>query len=207
MIISLLLPVAFSPTSLQTVTLEPVADVWVYHRAGDPGGDPFLRIWGSGGKAVAADTAELENFSYSYLSFSLVGVPLEKITGATLILTTASKPQEGYDYGAFPIEVRGLKGKPLNEKTFVYEDATDITPASNGVFGEAPFAKDSDKIRIELKGKDGDFLNYLKLSKETLSLSLTSKYDIADLGMKGFYKVYSKDNKDETVRPKLILKF
>jgi hypothetical protein len=44
-------------------------------------------------------------------------------------------------------------------------------------------------------------------NSKPMCLALTSKYDVAEMGMKGIYKVFSKDNKDSVVRPRLILEF
>src|SRR5256885_1361944 len=109
-------------TGPQTFDLTPTDDVWVYPHASDPQKDPFLRAWGSAGKAVAATPAEGSDFSYSYLKWDTAAISKApgKVTEAKLIVTLIADPTYGEDEAkASPLEVRPLKGD-FSEKTWDY---------------------------------------------------------------------------------------
>ena len=213
--ISLAVAVMFSnlrPT-FETVTIPVDQDVWVYPHASDPGGDPALRAWGVGGKAVAATAADAEEFSYGYLRFSFSGIPDgKKLVGATMVFKPVGNPEINPDASKWPLEVRSLVGT-FTEKDWDYSQVGKIYP-SGDIFGTGILAKADDgdglQIKVDLLGKDSKFSSAFDKAvkdKQPMHFALTSKYDVSELGQKGVYKVYSKDNKDEAVRPKIVLKF
>lgn len=200
-----------------TVLIPADQDVWVYPHASDPAGDSYLRAWGVGGKAVAASAGEAEDFSYSYLRFSFDKVPKDKkLVGATLFLTPAGAPEIDPASKSWPLEVRPLKGT-FSEKDWVYSQIADVSPSDSEVYGtgiiasgQTPGGEKTFEIKIDLMGKNSKFASaFSKLLGESkpMYVALTSKFDVSEMGQKGVYKVFSRDNKDEAVRPKLVLKF
>jgi hypothetical protein len=188
------------------VVLEPTDDVWVYPHAGDPSSDPFLRVWGAGGAAVAKDAGEVENFSYSYLRFDTSSLPKKKLLSAELVLKSAGKEASPEEAKSYPLEVRPIEGD-FSENTWTYDFVVRAKPSSKVIFSEGLAIKKDDWIgfRFNLLSEKSMFADFVK--SKTIGLALTTKYDVAELGMKGVYKVYSKDNKDVSDRPKLVLKF
>lgn len=197
---------------LASESIEATEDVWVYSHASDPGGDSALRIFGNGGHAVAGSAGDLESFSYGYLKFDLSGLPKgKKLTSAELILTPAGKPVVDPASKDWPLEVRPMVGS-FAEKTWAFEMASDVTPSKDSVYGNGVIkqAGDTFEIRMNLLGEKSKFtgdLGKLIDSARPLFVALTSKYDASEQGMKGMYKVYSRDNKERALRPRLELKF
>ena len=202
---------------VDTYLVEADQDVWVYPHSSDPGGDSFLRVWGLGGKSVAASAGDAEDFSYSYLRFSFDKVPTDKkLVGAYMFLKPAGTPEIDANAKSWPLEVRPLKGK-FTEKDWAYTQISDVSPSESEVYGtgvvsaaDGPGAEKAFEIKIDLMGKDSKFstaLSKMLSEKQPMFVALTSKYDVSEMGMKGVYKVFSKDNKDELIRPRLVLKF
>ncbi|MCE2766770.1 MAG: hypothetical protein LW628_07630 [Fimbriimonadaceae bacterium] len=113
----------------------------------------------------------------------------------------------------WPLEARGLSAV-FDEKKFVFENAAKISPTESlygtGVVTEGEIDKEARIIKINLLDKKSKFSEDVKAylgNSKPMCLALTSKYDVAEMGMKGIYKVFSKDNKDSVVRPRLILEF
>lgn len=193
-------------------------DVWVYPHASDPGGDSALRVWGLGGKAVAPTPADAENYSYGFLKFAFNNVPADKkLVGAYMFLKPTGKPEIDPASKDWPLEVRPLKGK-FDEKSWTQEQLSSTSPSETEVYGsgvvaltDGPSSGEKEyEIKIDLLGKDSKFseavLKAIK-DKQPMFLALTSKYDVSEMGMKGVYKVFSKDNKSEMDRPRIVLKF
>jgi hypothetical protein len=194
---------------VQSVTLTSDEDIWVYPHSNDPGGDPFMRIWGVGGLSVAATPGDTENFSYGYLKFNLGELNLSKeLKSAVLYLTPAGKPSVSEESKEWPLEVRGLNGA-FNEKTWTWDLSSSINPSKDSLFGAGVISQNGEDfvIKIDLLGKKSNFAATLADAKGSLCLGLTSRYDVADLGMKGVYKIYTRDNKEKQVRPRLELTF
>lgn len=200
---------------LNSTTVEvPVAgDVWVYTHAGDAGSDPVLRVWGAGGKSISPSAGDRDSFSYSYLQFDLSKVTGKNLKSATLVLTCATKLDAEPGRKDWSVEARGLN-LPFEEPSFTYEMGEKITPTEE-IFGTG-FLQDEDKnadpqtIQIKLTGEKSKFGSYLSKSLGTptpISIALTSKFDPAEQGRKNIYKFFSKNNKDASVRPKLVLEF
>lgn len=197
------------PVSLETI--EASEDVWVYSHASDPGGDSALRIFGNGGRAVAASAGDLESFSYGYLKFDLSSLPKDKkLASAEIVLTPAGKPVVDPAAKDWPLEVRPLVGK-FNEKTWAFEMAGDVTPSDKSVYGSGVIkttpSGESFEIRINLLSEKSAFSSDFAKLTDSLYVALTTKYDASEQGMKGMYKVNSRDNKEQSVRPRLELKF
>jgi hypothetical protein len=211
---SLLAAALFSMVSMpicadKTVTLASDEDVWVYPHSNDPGNDPFMRIWGVGGVSVAPSPGDVENFSYGYLKFNLKDVPTDKkLVSAHLILIPAGKPTISAESKEWPLEARGLGGK-FEEKTWTHTMASDISPKKDALYGSGVITAKGEEfeIKIDLLGEKSSFAKDFKATTDAFFFGLTSKYDVADLGMKGIYKVYTRDNKDKNVHPRLELKF
>lgn len=209
--VSTLLFAALLSRPLLTETIEASEDVWVYSHASDPGGDSAMRIFGNGGRAVAASAGDLESFSYGYLKFDLTSLPKgKKLESAELVVTPFGKPAMDPASKDWPLEARPLKGK-FEEKTWFFEMAGDVNPIADSIYGSGVIktttTDDVFEIRMNLLGEKSKFAVDFAKSPSTLYVALTSKYDASEQGMKGMYKVYSRDNKDRTVRPRLELKF
>ncbi|MEA2553857.1 MAG: hypothetical protein QOJ65_2033 [Fimbriimonadaceae bacterium] len=198
--------------SVRGLYLTPTDDVWVYAHAEDPQKDPFLRAWGNGGTFMGLPGDDPNAYSWSLLTWDLSGFPAgSKVVEAELILTAA--PESGYtakDAGEAPLEVRAVKSG-FNEKDWDYASATKYAPSAEVVFNRVSPANVSDTefpIVIDLLKGPADFRNYFSdamKKNKVMALSLTSAIDPSKLGMKGVYKVYSKDASDPMVRPRLRL--
>ncbi len=205
------------PRLADTVTVPVDQDVWVYPHAGEPASDSALRIWGVEGKAVAASPTDAEEFSYGFLRVSLTNVATDKkLVGASLYLTAANAMDALPEPKAYPLEVRPLSAG-FTEKDWTYELSAKVFPSATVIYGTGvPLSAKDDKgevswhFDIDLLGKDSkfkaDFEAALK-DKKPLHFALTSRINPGELGRAAVYKVFSRDNKDETVRPKLVLKF
>jgi hypothetical protein len=208
--ISLLLALAAPPEPI-TLRLSPTDDVWVYPFAGSPVGDPFLRVWGSGGLAVAPSAAELDDFSYSYLRWSVDEVPRDaELVEAKLILVHVPNP--GFtpaDAQKAPIEVRGV-GAGFEEKTWAHGQAETLPPRKETFGAGAPGAgrRDEDiRFEIDLLAGPGSFREHLEWSGTHIALALTSKLDPAQVGRTGIYRLHSRHADNPEHRPVLMLVF
>lgn len=210
MLASLVALVSLSPATLE---LQPTDDMWVYPHASDPGRDPFLRAWGSSGRAVAASADELSEYSYSYLKFDFSKLPAgAKLEAVTLVLTHVADPAFSLEaVKQNPLEVRGLK-PDFEERTWEYGRAASLAPGN--VFGKSAFTEiPSGKefaISIDLLKGPGDFRAYVteqQKANSRVGLALTSAMDASTSGMKGIYKVFSKDAERKEVRPTLKLTY
>lgn len=192
-----------------TLQLQPTDDVWVYPHAGDPSKDAYLRVWGSGGRAVAQDAVDTTDFGYSYLRFK-VPADLKSLKGAKLTLTHIAGPGYDKDFSkAFPIQVHGLKGT-FEEKAWSYDLINKVQPIGEKIFGtgwaENLSADKPFQIVIDL-GKP-EFYEYISAASKSggdLYLALCTKVDVAEVGMKSMYKVFSKDAETDANKPKLVL--
>lgn len=209
--VSTLLFAALLSRPVLVETIEASEDVWVYSHASDPGGDSALRIFGNGGNAVAASAGDLESFSYGYLKFDVSAVAKDKkLSSAELVLTPSGKPAVDPSAKDWPLEVRPLVGT-FSEKTWGFEMAGEVKPSAKSLYGSGVIkttsADDTFEIRINLLGEKSAFAGDFAKLTDSLFVGLTSKYDASEQGMKGMYKVHSKDNKDRLVRPRLEIKF
>jgi hypothetical protein len=212
MALSLLALLVLAP---QTVRLAPTDDIWVYPHASDPAHDVNLRIWGASGNGVPADTSEAEEMSLALLRWDVSGVPVgKKLVKATLVVTNIANP--GYTLAqaaAAPLEARPVRAD-FDEKTWEYEKLEKYLPKKE-LFGSAnPPSFEKDKpvpLEINLLKGPSKFAAYLDSSlassEKTLALALTSAMDMASIGRSGMYKIYSRDEKDEALRPSLVLTF
>lgn len=211
------------PQAVDTVTIAPSDDVWVYPHATDPARDETVRVWGAGGRSVAADAGDAEEFAYGYLRFALPArLKGRQLVGATLELTNV--PNENLDadeFAATPLEARPLVGT-FDEKGWIYSLVGKTYPDAKvrwGVATATPTKGEPIKMTIDLltRGKDETgqapfgttFANaFAKADSDgELGLALTSGVDVASVGMSAIYKVYTKDTPDEARRPKLVLRF
>jgi hypothetical protein len=198
------------------VELPVASDVWVYTHSSDPGSDTILRVWGAGGKSVTSSAGDRDAFSYSYLQFDVSKFAGRNLKSATLVLTCATKLDAEPGRKDWPVEVRGLTAS-FEEKSFTYEMGEKIAPTDE-VFGTG-YLQDEDKnadpqiIKINLTTEKSKFRELLSkqlkgnADVKSVSFALTSKFDPAELGRKNIYKFFSKENKDLSVRPKLVLEF
>ncbi|MBI1331912.1 MAG: hypothetical protein GC165_03435 [Armatimonadetes bacterium] len=199
-----------------TVSLTADQDVWVYAHSSDAAGEPYLMAWGVGGKAIADNPDDAESCSYSYLRFSLDQIPAgKKLVGATMILKPMGSPEINPAAKDWPLEVRPLKGT-FTEREWSYDVASTVVPMpeifGTGIIGAVSGSADAKdlEIRVDLMGKTskfGDAFAAAAKDKKPMYFALTSKYDPSNQGRSGVYRLYSRDNKDESVRPKLVLTF
>ncbi len=202
----------------QTFSLEPSDDIWVYPHASDPSKDPFLRVWGAEGKAVAPSPEESEEFSYSYLKFNLASLPKGKfkVLEAKLTVTQISDPGYTKDYiKDNPLEVRPLR-PDFAEKNWEYDIVRTLNPDKDP---KAPYGSASPSnwptgkpfpIEIDLlKGPKAFGLDLLSASEGTdrvFAVALTSTNDVQTMGSTAVYKLYSKDADKKEYHPVLRLK-
>ncbi len=201
-------PLARAPL---TLSLAPTDDVWVYPHASDPGRDEWMRVWGSGGRAVAPSPGEAEDFSYGYLRFVLPPEAKGKrLVGATLELANVANPELG-DMAPTPLEVRPLLGKPFAERAWAYTDALATYPDAKTVWGSGvpTFASPeaTGKLAIDLLGKGSAFGAWWAGSGGAgdLPMALTSRVDAAEVGMRRIFKVATHEAGDPARRPALRL--
>lgn len=214
----LLAAIAISPIAnpQSTIDLIPSDDVWVYPFATSPLKDPYLRCWGSGGKAVAGPKDSVEAFSYSYLKWNLKDIPAgAAVVEAKLILTHIANSELTPDQmRKSPIEARPMPAG-FSEATWQPEMVGKIAPSQDvkSIFGSgAPEKQIRDKdttFAIDLLKGPGDFKKYFGESlagqPKELAIALTSTIDPSDLGRGAIYKVYSKDGAKES-RPVLRIR-
>jgi hypothetical protein len=210
--------IALLALSAPPISLEPTQDLWVYPHASDPAKDAYLRVWGTGGKAAPADIGEAEDFSLSYLKWSLTTVPAGKrLKSAKLVLTNVADPGFTLDQAKeAPVEARAV-GTGFEEKTWNYDFVSKLLPKGDkdAVFGVgAPEFLPAGKpieFSIDLLKGPGDFRKALDAALATptkeIALALTSPIDMSVLGRAAIYKVYSKDAENKDVHPKLVLEF
>lgn len=190
-----------------TWTATPSDDVWVYPHASTPGGEPFLRVWGSGTLAIDATIPPGDEFSYGYLQFNLKDAPAGELVSAELtvwnVANEAFKPEVMKEW---PLEVFGLKGK-FREDTFSFGDATvgPIEPRLGK--GVGTVEKDGIKITINLLDEKGTFNALWKKSRDAGSLGLGLASTMSPVESRSMiYKINSKEGA-EAVRPSLKLTF
>lgn len=210
--IASLFALALLHNTAQTVTVEPLDDVWVYSHADDNKGE-FLRVWGAEGKSVAPTAAEQEEFGYSYMHFK-VNVPEgAEISGITLTVTHKEKP--GFTNAIskqYPLEVRLLNGT-FTEKDWSFDKATQVNPAQgkDGWLGEGSAesvpAEGIFPIKIDLTGQAAKAGKAIKDGKGDFYIALTSAMNVQELGQGCIYKFYSKDASDVAKHPVLAVTF
>ncbi len=200
----------------EPVTIIASEDVWVYPMASDPGADETFKVWGIEGKAVAGKPEEAESFGYGYLKFDFSAVPSgKKLVSAFMILRPIAKMTVDKNAKDYPLEVRPLVGR-FAEKTFEHGMTATVFPGES-IFGTgvvAPAVGSSDakelEIRVDLMAKKSPFAEmYGKAvsGDKAMFFALTSKYDAAELGRDGIYRIYTRDRKEENMKPRIVLKF
>jgi len=202
----------------QSVKLAPSADIWVYANASDPGADEYLRVWGIEGRGAPNDAIDAQEMSFAYLKWDLSTLPAgKKLTKATLTVTNIPNPGYTLEQAkAAPLQARPI-GTSFDEKSWTYDMLGKLLPSKDAdqIYGTgAPAALTPDKtnpIEIDLLKGPGDFAKAvagaLSSSEKSIGLALTSSIDMASLGRTGIYKLYSRNTKEETLRPQLTLVF
>jgi len=216
MITALAAALVLNSTAPQTIQLTPTDDISVYPHATDPEKDGYIRCWGSAGQAVAPDPDAVDDFSYSYLKFSLAKVP-EKGTlkEAKLVIWHIADPGWNIDLAKQnPLQARGLR-PDFSEKNWEYDICRSLYPdkANQSVFGSyAPEKIEAGKpvkFEIDLLKGPGRFARFFKEASDSpereLALAITSSIDPAEVGQKSVYKFYSKDWEKAEVKPTLTL--
>lgn len=210
-----LIAIAMTP---MTMTLTPTDDIWVYPHASDGAKDPFIRVWGNGGKSVAESAGDATEYSYGYFKWNVSSIPPgQSLVAAKLKLYNV--PDPGFSIlqaQAAPLEARIL-GVGFSEKDWSYDVAEKVSPSQGdaSVFGigtMAPPETGNDvSITIDLLVGKASFkealIKALQSESKELAVALTSKLDPSELGMKAVYKVYSKDTERLMSRPTLVLTF
>jgi len=200
----------------QTIELTPTDDIWVYPHASDPEKDGYLRCWGVDGQAVAPDSNENDEFSYSYLKFDLAKLPKgAKVKEAKLVVWHVPDPAWSLDVAkTCPLEIRGIK-PDFAEKNWEFDISKSLYPdkKKEAVFGsffpEKMTAGQPTKFEVDLLKGPGGFAKFLKEASDApdrnLGLALTSAINPSELGQRAVYKFYSKDWEKAEVRPKLTI--
>jgi hypothetical protein len=196
-----------SVIALAFVGLTPTDDVWVYPHSSDPGGDAYFRIWGAEGQPVSGDPADAGQFSYGYLRFDVSRFPtFLSLKAARLVLTQVENPSYPPEASAeAPLQVRALTGD-FTEKTWKYENSAKVSPVlgKEAFFGTGKLKADSLVITIDLLAGKAKLAEAVKGG--TLNLALVSALDPSQ-GERAMYKLWTRDAKDEKVRPHLELEF
>lgn len=195
-----------------TLNLTPTDDVWVYPHASDPGKDEYLRVWGVGGKAVAEDSGDADNFSYAYLKWDVSTFPKDaKLTEAKLIVTHIASPTFDLESAKkSPLEARPILAT-FEEKKWTYEESLKNPPdkKDKSYFGTGfPDLIPADKvftISIDLLKGPNDFKKYLADNPSSLALAVVSTLDPSESENRRTYKLYSKDTEKPERRPVLKL--
>jgi hypothetical protein len=213
----LLTALSFAALAAQTFTLTPSDDIWVYPHASDPAGDTMIRVWGVGGKPAPSGASDAEDFSMGYLKWSLVGTPVGgKLKEARLILTQLAKPGFTLEQAKLmPLEARPLRAG-FGEAAWKTDMVQQFLPrgGKEDAYGSgAPETLQGEFLSITidlLKGKGG-FADALAKAqadpKKEFAIALTSSMDMAELGRSSIYKIYTKEERDEKLRPRLVLVF
>lgn len=193
----------------QTFTLMPTDDIWVYPHATDPAGDPFLRVWGVDGDAVPSSAEDADSFSMGYLKFSLAAIP-KGLELASAKLVVHQLPPAGYtleDAKAAPLEARLLSPK-FAEKGWSSEVLATVLPKQDDLLGQAsPDAIDGSTITISIDLMNDPARLKKALEESEIGIALTSTINAADLGRAAIYKIYSREEKDSNLVPKLVLEY
>jgi hypothetical protein len=199
-----------------TVELLPSDDIFVYPHASDPAKGDHLCVWGAGGRDVAKDSGDIEQYGYGYFKFDLSKVPAGKLSGATLTVTHFGHP--GYDVAY--VKQNPLKARPLSpdfsEKTWNYSKTEQIAPEAGdkAAFGSGypatiPAGDQEFTIIVNLLNGPNDFKAYLEKARasstKALAFALTSSVDVLEMGQSCIYKFYSKDCDAAAKRPVLRL--
>jgi hypothetical protein len=191
----------------QGMSFYPTDDVWVYAHATDPTGDHFMRVWGIDGEAVPSSAADSESFSMGYMKFSLTGIPKgATIKSAKLLVHQAPSP--GYtveESKAYPLEARLISTK-FTEKGWNDEVLSTVLPKASDLLGfGSPESVSGDTISITIDLKDHlDAVNKAA-SEGELGIALTSTIDAETLGRSAVYKIYSREEPDPALAPKLLI--
>ncbi|MFM9874316.1 MAG: DNRLRE domain-containing protein [Fimbriimonadaceae bacterium] len=200
----------------QTVNLHPTDDIWVYGFAADQASDPFLRCWGSDGKAVGDENIG-DAGSWSVMKFDISKLPASKLTSAELTLYFVPNPNIDEELGKkFPIQIRSVTPN-FSENSFKFENASTIRPKSGkeSIIATSPVAMYANasgptKITIKLGSEDSKFMAALqdarKTSNKELAFALTSALTPDEAGESLIYKCYS-TNSEEATKPTLTLNF
>lgn len=200
----------------QTVSIHPTDDIWVYHFAADQTSDPFLRCWGSEGKAVG-DEGIGDAGSWSVMKFDVSKLPEGKLTSAELNLYFVPNPNIDEEMGKkFPLEIRQVTSK-FEEENYKHDDSESIRPKTGKEFllASGPIvmydnASGPSKITIKLSAEDGKFLTYLKEARASqtkeLAFAITSGLTPDEAGESLIYKWYS-TNSEKGTKPTLTLNF
>ncbi len=182
-------------------------DVWVYPHASTPGGEPFLRVWGSGSRAVDSAIPPGDEYSYGYVQFALKGAPAGELASAELIVWNV--PNETLSKAVlkeYPLEVFGLKGS-FKEDTFSFNDGS-VGPVEPG-FGkaEASIEKDGIKLTVNLLDEKGNFKKMWSSARDKGSIGFALASMLSPTESRSMiYKVNSKEGPEAT-RPTLKLSF
>lgn len=209
---------AFLALAPQSAPLTPSDDLWVYANASDPGHDEYLRVWGVEGRGAPIDAGDAQEMSLAYLKWDLSGIPAgKKLTKAVLVVTNIANAGYTVDQAkAAPLQARPV-GTAFDEKTWTFDMIGKLLPDKDPqhIYGSGyPAAFTADKatpIEIDLLKGPGNFAkaigDALASPDKKIAVAITSGLDMASLGRTAIYKFYSRDVKDETLRPHLTLTF
>lgn len=173
-------------------------DIWCYDRAGDPAGDPVLRIWGNDGDDLNPTGYPGEGgvgrsfYSYAFLQWDLAGLPDGyRWRGATLILT--AEDASSYDPATDEVRVRGLTA-PFDESTWsfgrgskpIYGDTNYLLADDSGYTGAGS------EIRVEIPANLPEAVLQKWRTDRKIYLCVTSPIDFDNDGK--FLRIASRDN-------------
>jgi len=203
------LVVPAAPTPAAVFQQVPTDDIWVTFMAGNPVGDPLLRVWHNSDEPYPSPNypANAIDFycAYSYLKWDLSSIPTGEYELQSAKLTLRHEPAKWTPAQAqnHPLEARALAPE-FSEYTWDYWDTSN--PAPGPVYGEANLDNYSTTayfdIVIDLLGgsslgrTEADFAAavYDAINTQTsLAVACTSS-KTADMSGGQPYKFASKDN-------------
>jgi len=181
-------------------------DVWVYPHASTPGGEPFMRVWGSGTRAIDSAVPPGDEYSYGYVQFALKGAPAGELASAELIVwnvpNESLKPEVMKEN---PLEIYGLN-QTFKEDTFSFNSSVGpVEPRLGKAVGSVE--KDGIKLSVNLLDEKGNFKKLWASARDKGSLGFALSSAISPAESRSMiYKINSKEG-PEAVRPTLKLTF
>lgn len=173
-------------------------DVWAYDRAGDPGGDPVLRIWGNDGDDLNPTGYPGESgvgrsfYSYAFVQWDISGLPEGfRWRGATLTLTVEGG--SSYDPLTDDVYVRGLTSM-FDESTWVYGRGTKPVYGERNllVADDSGYAGGGSVITVEIPANLPEAVLQRWRADRKIYLALTSPIDYDQDGK--FLRIASGEN-------------
>lgn len=193
-----LLPMAVAAAA-QSFQIGTSDDIWVYPRAGDPIGDPVMRVWGDGTSSYPDTWPLTDYFSHGYLKFSLAAIPRGRyrIESAVLRLTSGAARYTRAEGDANPLEARTVENR-FSEGEWDFNDPTNPLPG-NPLYGLGDLSSHSQvdafplPIRLDPQSFNAALNAGINGSDRSVAIALTSKMPVTQQGGTP-YRIYTKED-------------